>query len=443
MINKIKDYLFGSIFRRGATYLTLLTFVSYILGLVRDITFARTLGASRALDIYNSAFIVPDLLLNIFVAGALTAAFVPVFSHMIADNDEEEAKSLASSILISAPTLIILLAIPAFILMPFIVNIIAPGFSPEELGQLTFLSRLMLISPVIFAVSNTLGNILISYDKFVAYGLSPIFYNIGIIAGALASVYFGPLALVVGTIIGALLHLLVRIFGIIKSGFKLNTPLSILDSRVRQIGKLMIPRMAGQPIEQLTFLAFTNFASRFAVGSISMISFARNFQSVPISIFGISFATSVFATLSRRVAQKDHEGFIKIFKETAIILIVLCVLSAILLALLGPYLIDFFFGGGRFTPEAVKTTATLLALFSLSIPSESLLHLLVRSFYAMKDTWTPILISIPGLIFIIGLSFLLSGILGIYALPLSYSIGSISEAVILFIILRQKLKKLT
>lgn len=413
-----------------------------MLGLVRDITFARTLGASRALDIYNAAFIVPDLLLNIFVAGALTAAFVPVFNHLLADNEDKEASSLATSILIGAPTLIIVLAISALIFMPEIVNIIAPGFSPDELAQLVYLSRIMLISPVIFAISNTLGNILISYDRFVAYGLSPILYNIGIIVGALLSVKFGPLALVLGTITGALLHLSSRLIGIIKSGFKFTEPLSMTDPKIIQIGKLMIPRMAGQPVEQLTFLAFTNFASFFAAGSISMISFARNFQSVPISIFGISFATSVFSTLSKRIAQKDSNNFIKIFKETSFILIILSIISAVGLIILGPFLINLFFGSARFNPEAVNTTAKLLAFFALSIPSESMIHLLVRSFYAMKDTWTPILISVPGLIMIIGLSFLLKNTLGLYALPISYSAISIIEATLLFVILKRRLKNL-
>lgn len=442
ILNKVKDYLFGSIFRRGATYLTVLTLISYILGLVRDITFARTLGASRALDIYNSAFIVPDLLLNIFVAGALTAAFVPVFSHLLADGEDKEAGRLASSILIGAPTLIIILAIPALIFMPNIVNIIAPGFSQNELEQLVHLSRLMLLSPVIFAISNTLGNILISYDRFIAYGLSPIFYNLGIIGGALMSVTFGPIALIIGTIIGAILHLSVRIVGIIKSNFKFRAPLDISDSKVRQIAKLMIPRMAGQPIEQLTFLTFNNFASYFVAGSISMISFARNFQSVPISIFGISFATSVFGVLSRKIAQKDIAGFNKVFKETTIILLALSVISTIGLIIVGPYLIEFLFGGKKFDSSAIATTAKLLAFFALSVPSESMIHLLVRSFYAMKDTWTPILVSVPGLLLIIALSFYLKNYLGLYALPLSYSLVSIIEATILFIILKSRLTKL-
>lgn len=427
-------------FRRGASYLTLLTLLSYVMGLFRDVTFARVFGAGRELDLYNAAFIIPDLLLNIFVASALSAAFIPVFNHLLAEEKEGEAQRTAASVLLGAPALILLIGIPTFIFMPSIAPHIAPGFSPAELAELINLSRLMLISPLIFAISNTLGNILISYDRFVAYGLSPVLYNLGIIAGAIGAASYGPYGLVFGTIIGALLHLSVRVIGILKSEFVLRKPLPIFHKNIRNIFGLMIPRMAGQPIEQLTFLAFANFASRFAVGSISMISFARNFQSVPISVFGISFATAVFGQLSRKAGAQDRSGFQSIFGETAKILLVLSIISAVILAFFGMYFIDFFLGGGKFDDQAILTTAKLLALFCLAIPSESIMHLLVRSFYAIKDTWTPILISAPGLLLIIIMSKLLAPILGIYALPLSYGITSNIEALILYLILRRRLK---
>ncbi|MEK7151654.1 MAG: lipid II flippase MurJ, partial [Patescibacteria group bacterium] len=124
MLNKLKTYLFGSIFRRGATLLTVLTFGSYLLGLVRDILFARIFGASRILDVYNAAFIIPDLLLNIFVAGALTAAFVPVFTHLYARNEDAEAEKVATTMLVAAPLLLIILAIPVFIFMPRLADMV-------------------------------------------------------------------------------------------------------------------------------------------------------------------------------------------------------------------------------------------------------------------------------------------------------------------------------
>src|SRR3989344_8488596 len=126
MLTRLKSYLFGSIFRRGATLLTVLTFVSYVLGLGRDMLFARVFGASRLLDVYNSAFIITDILLNIFVAGALTAAFVPVFSHLYARGEKQEAEKVATTVLYAAPVTILIIGIPIFIFMPFFAGFVAP-----------------------------------------------------------------------------------------------------------------------------------------------------------------------------------------------------------------------------------------------------------------------------------------------------------------------------
>ena len=204
----------------------------------------------------------------------------------------------------------------------------------------------------------------------------------------------------------------------------------------------MIPRMAGQPIEQVTFFVFTSMASSLAIGSIAVLNFARNFESVPVSIFGISFATVVFASLSRKAALKDREGFMYHMKETSRALAVISIISALFYIILGGFVVRIFLGGGRFTPGDVVRTAQMLAIFALGIPAESFIHLLVRAFYALKDTWTPILISIPGLVLIIVLSKILIPTLGLNALALSYFTASTIEALILFLILRKKLARL-
>ena len=442
MLGKLKQYLFGSIFRKGATLLTALTLGSYILGLARDMLFARFFGASRILDIYNAAFIVPDILLNVFVAGALTAAFVPIFTHLHATGEEKEAEKVATTMLYAAPVTMGIIAIPALIFMPWLSNLVAPGFSGEERNLLVLLSRLMLLSPIIFAASNTLGNILVSYEKFFGYGFSPILYNLGIIAGIPLTVYFGPVGLVMGTLSGAFLHLLVRIVATAESKFRQHFPIDLKNKNFLKILKLMIPRMAGQPIEQITFFVFTSMASTLAIGSIAVLNFARNFESVPVSIFGISFSTAIFASLSRKAALKDREGFLFHLKETAKALILVSTVSTLFYIFFGEFFIKIFLGGGRFTQTDVIRTGKLLAIFALAIPAESFIHLLVRAFYALKDTWTPILVSIPGLLLIISLSKILIPTLSLNALALSYSIGVTLEALILFLILRKKLASL-
>ncbi len=442
MLVKLKVYLFGSMFRRGATLLTALTLGSYALGLARDILFARVFGASRLLDVYNAAFIIPDLLLNIFVAGALTAAFVPVFTHLYARNEDAEAEKVATTMLVAAPFILLILAMPVFIFMPRLADLVAPGFAFEDKELLVLMARLLLLSPIIFAISNTFGNILISFERFWGYGLAPIFYNLGIIIGIPLAKKFGPLGLIEGVVIGALLHLAVRWADIARSRIRWRFPAQWRHPEFRKILKLMIPRMAGQPIEQVTFFIFTNMASTLTVGSIVVLSFARNFQSVPVSLFGIAFSTAVFASLSKKAALGDRLGFLYHLRETAKALGIMTGLSAVFFFFFGEWVVRLFLGGGRFIEADVIRTGKLLALFAFAIPAESFMHLIARSFYALKDTWTPLFVTLPGLVLIAVLVKVFIPFLSLSALPVSYAVILTLEVLLLFIILRVKLKRL-
>lgn len=442
MISRLRNYLFGTTFRAGASILTVLTLISNVLGLVRDILFSHFLGASRLLDVYNAAFVVPDILLNVFIAGALTAAFVPVFSHLRAHGEEAESERVATTMFTAAPGGMAIIGLLALVFMPLIARLVAPGFSSDELALLVRMSRLMLISPILFALSNTLGGVLVSLDRFVGYGLSPIFYNAGIIGGIFLIPWFGPYGLIIGTITGASLHLITRIIALTRTHFRLRGPIQLSNVHFRQILKLMIPRMAGQPIEQLTFSLFTSLASTLTVGSIAVVNFARNFQSMPISVIGISFSIAVFASLSRKAALREREGFLYHLKETAKPLLGLSVLAALVYIFFGKLIIALLLGGGKFSPADVERTAKLLMFFALAIPGENAIHLLVRSFYALKDTVTPILISIPGLGLIWVLSKTLIPLMGVNALGLAYAISITTQALILWILLQRRLRTL-
>lgn len=442
MRKRILGYLFGTTFRAGATTLTALTIISNVLGLARDMLFSRMLGASRLLDTYNAAFVVPDILLNVFIAGALTAAFVPVFSHLRAHGEDAESERVATTMFAAAPGAMLCIAIAALIAMPFLARWVAPGFSGGDLTLLIRMSRLMLLSPIFFALSNTLGGVLISLDRFAAYGLSPIMYNLGIIGGVFLLPVFGPFGLVVGTLSGAVLHLVVRAIGLFRTHFSLRGPVNLSNIHFRQILKLMLPRMAGQPVEQLTFSLFTNLASTLSVGSIAVVNFARNFQSMPISVIGISFSMAAFASLSRKAALNEREGFLYHLKETAKPLLWLSLASALIYILFGRWIVGLLLGGGKFGPDAVHRTVVLLALFALAIPAENAIHLLVRAFYSLKDTWTPILISIPGLGLIWLLSVVLIPVIGLNALGIAYATSLTAQALILWALLWRRLRTL-
>lgn len=429
-------------FSTGAAVLTITTFLSYVTGLFRDRIFARTFGAGRELDLYNTAFIIPDLLLNILVASALSAAFIPIFTGLVTQGEQERANTLANSVLHAALFAIFIAGSLAALFMPQLSKFIAPGFTESERETLISLSRLMLISPLIMTVSNFFGAMLVSFKRFLAYGLSPIFYNIGIIAGAFMAPWFGIYGLVFGTLIGALFHAIPRLFGIRSSLYRYAREFKLRDPHFRKVIKLMIPKMVGHPVEQLTFLGFTRIATALTAGSVTAVSFARNFQSVPVSLFGIAFSVAIFPTLAECAAKADRENFLKNFWKALRDILIFTVPSALGLYLLSDLPIRIFLGGGKFSDENILRTASVLSIFAFSIPTESLVHLLARSFYALKNTLIPVILSVVGLAVSISFATFQSKTLGILAIPYGFFLGSFIEVILLIILLRQKLKNL-
>jgi len=424
----------------GAAILTVTAFASYALGLLRDRLFAVHFGAGAELDAYNASFLIPDLLLNIFVAGALSAAFIPLFSGLLGNKKTHQAHQLANSVLNSAVLVISVFGILVFITAPFLTRFIAPGFTPENHALLANLLRIMIVSPLIFALSNTLGGMLIGYRRMLYFGLSPAFYNAGIIGGTLVLVpHIGVYGVAVGTIIGAFLHLSIRVVGMRGLGFRWRRTITVTRD-FRRVIKLMIPKMFGHPVELMTFWGFTAIASTLGEGNIAVLNFARNFQSVPVALFGISFALASFPVLSEHAAKNDFLAFRRQFFKTLRGILFLTTSAAIGIFFLRVVIIQFFLGGGAFGRDDVLLTAAVLGVFTLAIPTESTNHLLARSFYALQNTLIPTLTSILGLAIAIGLAFSLSPHLGIAALPLAFFIGSITKLVILSVLLQRRVK---
>lgn len=443
MLEKLKKLFYKrEKFAAGAAVLTITTFLSYLSGLMRDRLFAHTFGASRELDLYNASFIIPDLLLNILVSSGLSAAFIPIFTTLFTKGEKEKANELANTVLHGAIAIVIAVGALAAIFMPYLARFIAPGFTDAEHGTLINLSRLMLISPVLMAASNTLGSMLVSFRSFLAYGVSPILYNLGIIAGVFLLPWFSIYGLVIGTLIGAVAHLIPRLLAMGRSPFRYRFKIKIRDSNFIKVIKLMIPKMVGQPVEQLTFMAFTRIATLLAAGSVTAISFARNFQSVPVSLFGIAFSVAIFPVLSECAGKYDCDKFMKNFWKAFCNILIFTVPSAIALYFLSDLPIRIFLGGGRFSDENVLRTAGVLAVFALSIPTESLVHLLARSFYALKNTYIPVLLSVLNLAIGVSFAFFKVKTIGIIAIPYGFFLGSFVETVLLALLLTKKIKTL-
>jgi putative peptidoglycan lipid II flippase len=408
---------------QGALLLSVLTFGSYLMGLVRDRFFARTFGAGAELDAYNAAFVLPELLFDVIVAGGLAAPFVPVFSKL-ATEDRGAAHDFGRTVLTLGLGIMAVLAVLLFVLAPLTVEVVAPSFGPEQRDLYTRLFRVMCITPLIFTGSIALGEVLVAKRRFLFYGLAPLLYNGGIVAGTVfLAGSLGIFGAAVGAVLGALLHLGIRVAGILRTDFAIRPRLVVRTAAMREFAVLMLPRMASAPIEPLTFQFFTSVASAFVAGSVSSVSFARNFQSVPVSLVGVAFSLAAFPALSAAAAVGDRSGFIRILRQNVLTIAALTIAAAVVLFVASTLVIDLLLGGGRFDAEDVQRTSILLSVFALSVPLESLTYPLARAIYATRNTILPVTASIVGFVVTVAATLALQPVIGLTAVPLGFTIG--------------------
>ncbi len=408
---------------RGAVLLSVLTFGGYLMGLLRDRTFARTFGAGPELDAYNAALVLPELALDVLVVAGLTAAFVPIYAsardRSAAESDRFSRAVLTASILIMAVATVVL-----FIFAPETLRFVAPGFTAEQQQLYVQLFRIMCVTALIFSASFAIGEMLVAHQRFLSYGLAPLLYNAGIVAGTLIlGPRIGIYGAAVGTVIGAMAHLGVRLVEARHIRIPLRLKLDVFTSEFREFVLLALPKTISQPVEPLTFLYFTSVASGLVAGSVSSISFARNFQSVPVSLIGVAFAVAAFPVLSRVAASGDRSQFVRLTLSNLATILVITSAAAVVVYAVSTRVVDTFLGGGSFDAEDVHRTGMVLAAFSLSIPFESGVQLLARAFYATHNTLIPVAASILGLAVTVVVAQALLPTQGIVALPLAFTAG--------------------
>src|SRR3989344_1971176 len=343
----------------GSLTLGLTTLASFVLGLLRDRTFAQTFGASRDLDAYNAAFLLPDLLFNFLIASGIAAAVVPIFTE-IYHSDREKAHEYTNSILTGATGVMIIVSGLIMIFAGSISHLVAPGFGISDQKTVADITRVLAIGPILFGISNTLGAILIAKKRFLFYGLSPVFYNLGIIGGTIIlSPTLGIMGTAIGTIIGASLHMLTRTIDAYVSGFRFRLKTDFKTAEFKKTIKLMVPKMFGHPVELAMFWGFTVIASTLGAGSIAILSFARNFQSVPVSIIGITLSTTSFPIMAKSVADDSLKEFKTTLTNSFWLILAGSVLAAIATFIIKEPLIRLVLGGGAFTEEAILTKTNL------------------------------------------------------------------------------------
>lgn len=440
----IRIYVMHSLITRfipkGSVVLFATMLGSYVMGLLRDRILAHSFGASTNLDIYNAAFLVPDFLFNVLVASGIAAAAVPLFTDLYKRN-KTHAFQYMNSLIAVAVVMMIITAAVITLFAHSLSFIVAPGLNEGSRELAVHVMQILAFSPILFAISNALGALLIAQKRFLWYGLSPVFYNVGIISGALLlAPQFGIIGVAYGTVLGAGLHLLVRLGDALWTGWRPHLTWYWHAAEMKRTLQLMAPKMVGHPVELVTFWVFTSLASLLAPGSITVLNFSRNFQSVPVSLLGIAMATAVFPSLAQAATSSSTE-LRDLFRRTTLTILGASVAAALVVYIIRRPLVAILLGGGAFDGEAVTRTALTLGFFCLSIPTESLSHLFARAFYATKNTITPVIFSVISLVVAGSSAYVLSSRIGIIGLPLGFFFGSVTKTVGLWLLFLKRVDR--
>lgn len=428
----------------GATVVVMLFFVlSRSSGLLREMIIGAQFGTSAELDAYLAAFRVPDLLFQLVAGGALGSAFIPIFSQVWTKEGEAPAWQLFSRVLNLVTLVLVGLALLAtFFAQPLVAWVIAPGFDPGQQHLTASLMRWMLISTVVFGASGLFMGALNAVQHFALPALAPVLYNVAIIVGAwvLAPVY-GIYGLVIGVVAGALAHFVVQIPALVRNGAHYHVDLSWRDPAVRQVGRLMAPRVLGLFFVQLNFLVNTILASGLAAGSLSALNFAWLLMLLPQGIFAQAIATVAFPTFAAQIAADDHPALHQTLSRTLRTVLFLTIPAAVVLFVLRIPLIQVLLQRGNFDTESTLAVAYALQFYALGLVAHAVVEILVRVFYALHDTLTPVLVGVGAMVMNILLSLWWIGGLSYGGLALANSVATGLEMLLLIFLLRRHLHR--
>lgn len=415
---------------------------SKVLGLLRNRVLAGTFGASDTLDAYFAAFRIPDAIFQFVVLGALSAGFIPVFVELMEKNSAEHWR-VAAGVLNALLILLVAFTTLFIIFAPQLQAMIAPGFHGEKLALTIKLARIMALGPLFLGISAVFSGILQSYRRFVIYALAPLFYNVGIIIGAVwLTVYFGAAGLALGVVFGTVLHMAAQLPSVFAVGFRFRPVFNFRQSSIRKIGWLSVPRMIGLAVTQINLFAITLIASKLSAGSLTVFNLANDIQSVPIGIFALSLATAAFPAFSQFAARADWLEFRRAFGETARLILFLTIPFAILFLLLRAQIVRVLLGWGQFDWTATVVTADTLAFFSLSIFAQGLIQLVVRALFALKDTLSPLIAGVAGVFTNIVAAIILREQFGVAGLALAFSLSMAVNLLVLWVLLRLRVGSL-
>lgn len=424
---------------------------SRITGLVREMVLAALFGAGQVFDAFRIGFLIPNLTRDLFAEGALSSAFVPIFTQYLATKSKEEAAKLANLVATALIVVVGTVCLLGIAFSPQLVRMIAPGFleRPEKFALAVTMTRIMFPFLLLVALAAQAMGILNACNRFGVPAMASTMFNIGsVVFGLLMGHWFGPQlgisainGMAYGVVIGGALQLAWQIPSLYRAGFQFRFAVDWSHPGLRRILWLMGPAILGNAAVQINVSVNNNLASRLGDGPVSWLAYAFRFMQLPIGIFGFAIASATLPSISRSAATQDFDSFRRTLSRSLGLVFLLTVPSAVGLAVLGDSIVGAIYQFGHFSSYDTHQTAKALSCYAVGLAGYAAAKVLNPAFYALHDSRTPMAISL----FSIVINFLTATVMihqtsfGHASLALSTSAVSVFSSIALFLVMRHRI----
>ncbi len=414
----------------GIAILAATQFLASLAGLLRENVLARVFADRLdVVDAFFAAFNPSDLIFQTCVVSALGTVLVPVLAQYRTQKNGDQVEKVLAGTIGMTSLLFGFAALLMAIFFPWLTPLFNIRFEGETLELYVQFGRLALLSNFLFVFGNAYGQYLVTVERYWIYGLTPVLYSLGTVFGAwFLTPYVGPFGPMYGTLLGALIYVLLRMAAVRAHGCRLR--ISLWHPDLPQMARLMLPRVLSLGALQLQILYLNGFASGLEKGAVTINTFARNFQSVLVGVVGISVAQALYSRLSHAMAERDQRKFDSYFRNGVKTTLILTILGAIALVLLTPLEARLV----HMMPY-LRTFAISLSIYAVSVPLESLTHIQYRALYAMKDTLYAAMVGVTGGIVAIAVGWFFLERFGLFALAMGYTAGEMAQVLGLSIIM--------
>ena len=431
--------------------------VSRLTGVVREMAMARLFGAGAAYDAFLLGFRIPNLARDLLGEGALSAAFVPIFSEYLSHRGRRAARELSNNVATAVLLASAAICVAGTIFAPDLVGLLAPGFAdvPGKFDLAVLLTRIMFPFLALVAVAAQAMGILNACDRFGVPALASALFNVGSVTAGLALGFtvgrrYGHgmiVSMAAGVVVGGVLQLLWLVPSLLRAGFSYRPRLDLTDPGLRRVGALMLPALLGGAALQINVMVNTNLASGLVDaaghvidGPVSWLGYAFRFMQLPLGLFAAAIASATLPSISRSAARRDSAAFRETLAGSLRLALLLTVPSSVGLAVLGRSMIAAIYQGGRFGPYDTGQTAAALAAYSVGLAGYAAIKILTPAFYALGDAHTPMLVSVAsiGVNLAAALALVKVAGLGHVGLALSVSLVALTGGAALFALLARR-----